>query len=101
MLFASFSRALALAFAFPFASVCVLVFMRVQSQMECVQLPGDIVYVPGGYEHAVLNLRASIGVAVQFGDDYPNELLRRLLVKAFNQSNANTTFDNHSPSVKQ
>jgi hypothetical protein len=35
--------------------------------------------VTGGYEHAVLNLRASLGVAVQFGDDDPSALLQRLL----------------------
>ena len=30
---------------------------------ECVQLPGDVVVVPEGWAHAVLNARASVGVA--------------------------------------
>ena len=34
--------------------------------MECVQESGDIVFVPEGWGHAVLNLAESIGFASEF-----------------------------------
>jgi len=34
---------------------------------ECVQLPGDLIYVPTNYLHTLINIQASIGVAVEFG----------------------------------
>ena len=33
---------------------------------ECVQLPGDVVFVPELWGHAVVNLRPSIAVAYEF-----------------------------------
>ena len=35
----------------------------------CEQLPGEIVYVPDGWQHAVLNLETSVGVAIEIGSD--------------------------------
>ena len=32
----------------------------------CVQRPGDVVYVPENWGHAVVNVEASIGVAFEF-----------------------------------
>jgi hypothetical protein len=32
----------------------------------CTQLAGDVMYVPHGWAHAVLNLETSVGVAVEF-----------------------------------
>lgn len=34
--------------------------------LECTQLPGDIVFVPGGYGHGVLNVEDTLGVAIEF-----------------------------------
>ena len=34
--------------------------------LECVQMPGDVVYVPKSWGHATLNLAPSVGVAVEF-----------------------------------
>lgn len=34
--------------------------------LECVQYPGDLVFVPDMWGHAVINLRESIGVAAEF-----------------------------------
>lgn len=34
--------------------------------LECVQYPGDLVYVPDMWGHAVINLRESIGIASEF-----------------------------------
>lgn len=34
--------------------------------MECVQESGDIVFVPEGWGHAVLNLAESVGFASEF-----------------------------------
>ena len=34
--------------------------------MECVQYPGDLVYVPDMWGHAVINVRESIGLASEF-----------------------------------
>ena len=44
---------------------------------ECVQEAGELLYVPSGYMHAVLNLQPSVGVAVEVGRD--TGLLARLL----------------------
>eukprot|EP00038_Savillea_parva_P015834 m.15070 g.15070 ORF g.15070 m.15070 type:complete len:721 (+) comp3225_c0_seq1:206-2368(+) len=44
---------------------------------ECMQFPGDLVYVPTNYMHTLINVQASIGVAVEFGHD--TTLLHRLL----------------------
>jgi quercetin dioxygenase-like cupin family protein len=32
----------------------------------CTQIAGDVIYVPHGWAHGVLNLETSIGVAVEF-----------------------------------
>jgi hypothetical protein len=37
-----------------------------KSALECTQEAGDVVYVPRGWGHAVLNLRPSVGWAVEF-----------------------------------
>lgn len=34
--------------------------------MECIQYPGDLVFVPDMWGHAVLNLRESVGLAAEF-----------------------------------
>lgn len=34
---------------------------------ECVQGPGDIIYIPEGYGHAVLNLEETVAVASEMG----------------------------------
>ena len=34
--------------------------------LECVQYPGDLIFVPDMWGHAVVNLRESIGVAAEF-----------------------------------
>ena len=34
--------------------------------MECIQYPGDLVFVPDLWGHAVLNLRESVGLAAEF-----------------------------------
>ena len=34
--------------------------------LQCTQRGGDVVYVPSGWGHAVLNVRTSIGFAVEF-----------------------------------
>ena len=33
--------------------------------LECMQQPGDIIFVPHGYMHAVVNTKDSIGIANQ------------------------------------
>lgn len=41
--------------------------------MECVQEAGDVVFVPGTWGHATLNLEESIGYASEFvwgGDEF-------------------------------
>ena len=35
--------------------------------VECVQRPGDVLYIPESWGHAVVNLQDSIGVAYEFG----------------------------------
>jgi len=37
-----------------------------QKRLECVQHPGDLVFVPDMWGHAVINLRESIGIASEF-----------------------------------
>ena len=34
--------------------------------MECIQYPGDLVFIPDMWGHAVLNLRESVGLAAEF-----------------------------------
>ena len=34
---------------------------------ECVQEPGDLLFVPSGWHHSVLNTRLSVSLAVQIG----------------------------------
>lgn len=36
------------------------------ARYECIQLPGDIVYVPDSWAHGVLNLAESVGFAMEF-----------------------------------
>ena len=38
------------------------------SVFECIQQPGEVLYVPTNWYHGVINLDASIGVAVEVGD---------------------------------
>jgi hypothetical protein len=47
------------------------------SLRECVQYPGDIVYVPTDWYHGIINLKDSIGMAVEFG--HHTHLLQQLL----------------------
>ena len=41
--------------------------------LECVQGPGDVVYVPAGWYHAVVNLADSLAVSVQSAAPLPEE----------------------------
>lgn len=34
--------------------------------MECVQGPGDVLYVPARWSHATINIDECIGMAVEF-----------------------------------
>eukprot|EP00040_Diaphanoeca_grandis_P007536 m.41285 g.41285 ORF g.41285 m.41285 type:complete len:673 (-) comp18750_c1_seq1:163-2181(-) len=43
----------------------------------CTQEPGDVLYVPTNWMHSVLNVKASIGIAVESGHD-PNLLFQGL-----------------------
>ena len=38
--------------------------------MVCEQRAGDILYVPGGWGHAVINEEPSVGAAVEFVDAF-------------------------------
>jgi hypothetical protein len=40
-----------------------------RAPLECIQEEGDVVFIPQGWAHAVLNLQNSVGVAVEFGVD--------------------------------
>lgn len=31
--------------------------------LECTQQPGEVIFVPQGYRHAVVNIKDSIGIA--------------------------------------
>eukprot|EP00037_Helgoeca_nana_P027621 m.317511 g.317511 ORF g.317511 m.317511 type:complete len:713 (+) comp27556_c0_seq1:333-2471(+) len=46
---------------------------------ECTQYAGDLIYVPTNFMHTLINLQASIGVAVEFGH---NTRLLKDLVRA-------------------
>ena len=35
--------------------------------MECTQQAGDVLYVPTGWNHAIMNLEAVVGLAVELG----------------------------------
>lgn len=37
--------------------------------LECIQEPGDLVYIPASWAHGVLNLAESVGFAIEFGFD--------------------------------
>ena len=41
-------------------------YRRSPDALECVQYPGDMVFVPDMWGHAVINLRESVGVASEF-----------------------------------
>jgi hypothetical protein len=45
---------------------------------ECTQYAGDLIYVPTNFMHTLINLQASIGVAVEFGHNTRllNDLVR-------------------------
>ena len=45
--------------------------------MECMQLPGEIIYVPSGCVHAVLTLKDSIALSVNFVDRHNISLVLR------------------------
>ena len=34
--------------------------------LQCVQNPGDLLFVPSGWTHSVVNMDEVIGVAVEF-----------------------------------
>eukprot|EP01051_Picozoa_sp_SAG22_P010532 SAG22_NODE_953_length_6332_cov_5.830258_5_plen_120_part_00 len=36
---------------------------------QCVQEPGDVIYVPSGWHHSVLNLQQSVGIAIEVGEN--------------------------------
>ncbi len=38
----------------------------VSGVQECVQLPGDVIFVPEFWGHAVVNVRESMAVAYEF-----------------------------------
>jgi hypothetical protein len=41
--------------------------------LECVQRAGEVVFVPTGWHHAIINLEHSVGMAVEVGDSHLNE----------------------------
>ena len=41
--------------------------------MACTQRAGDVMYVPDSYSHLVLNMEASVALAVEF---YPGLLIK-------------------------
>ena len=36
--------------------------------LECVQQAGEVLYVPTGWHHAIINLEHAVGMAVEVGD---------------------------------
>ena len=44
----------------------VTVCSRLQAPLECVQGPGELLYVPSGWAHATINLDECVGLAVEF-----------------------------------
>jgi hypothetical protein len=34
--------------------------------LRCIQHAGDVIFVPSGWAHGVLNLKESVGIAVEF-----------------------------------
>ena len=41
----------------------------VEGFSQCVQEAGDIVFVPSGWHHAVMNLQPSVGIAIELGEN--------------------------------
>jgi hypothetical protein len=37
--------------------------------LVCDQLPGETFYVPEGWQHAVVNMEISVGLAIKVGSD--------------------------------
>jgi hypothetical protein len=35
----------------------------------CDQIPGEVIFVPDGFQHGVLNLETSVGIAMEVGSD--------------------------------
>ena len=48
--------------------------------MECVQRAGEVAYVPAGWQHAVINLEAVVGMAYEVGDSCSPEWSTRDLI---------------------
>ena len=40
-----------------------------ESISECTQEGGDVLFIPSGWHHAVLNTQESVGIAVELGDN--------------------------------
>ena len=40
-----------------------------ESILECVQEAGDILFIPSGWHHGVLNTQESVGIALELGDN--------------------------------
>ena len=38
--------------------------------LECTQFAGDVMYVPRGWGHAILNMATSIGYALEFATHF-------------------------------
>ena len=36
---------------------------------ECIQQPGDVIYVPESWAHGVLNVETSVGVAMEYRNE--------------------------------
>ena len=51
---------------FIFGHVSTWIKNRTGDYLECIQMPGDVVYVPQNWGHAVINEAASIAVAYEF-----------------------------------
>lgn len=41
-----------------------------QRPLQCTQLAGDVLYIPHGWSHAVLNMKTSIGFALEFSTPF-------------------------------
>ena len=39
---------------------------KTEQLFECIQQPGDVIYVPESWAHSVINVETSVGVAMEY-----------------------------------